>query len=190
MGRQGPGAQALDPQAAARQQAAHPLANHPFAVHGHTVYGLLTIGGCPVQAPLGRDTRTTLYSLLATAYSLLPTPYSLLTIGGCPVQAPLGRDTRTTPHSLLPTGYSLLPTPCTSHPRVKGTGFSPYIRLSHFSERNPRGEAAPEGSRGPQALDKGLEAVGFSRGLFNNALQFILASARGPELCPRVLKGK
>jgi hypothetical protein len=174
MGRQGPGAQALDPQAAPRQKAAHPLATTHSLSTANTVYRLLTIGGCPVQAPLGRDTS---YWLFATGYSLLPTPYWLLAgapsklrlggirellptpyclLAGAPSKLSLGgiRELLSTPYCLLPTGYCLLATaywllptgycllataywllatpyycllstPCTSHPRVKGTGFSP-----------------------------------------------------------------
>jgi hypothetical protein len=147
MGRQGPGAQALDPQAAPRQKAARPLANHPFAVHGQhclpaadywrvprpssawadTSYWLFATGyrllatpywllPTPYSLPYSLlptpySLLTTLYSLLATLYSLLATAYSLLTIGGCPVQAPLGRDTRTTPYWLPAVGYWRVPRP-------------------------------------------------------------------------------
>jgi hypothetical protein len=139
MGRQGPGAQALDPKAAPRQKAAHPLANHPFAANGQHCLPAAHYWRVPrpSSAWAGYENYSLLpYWLLATPYycllptgywrvprpssawagyenySLLATPCCLLTIGGCPVQAPLGRDTRTTLHSLLATPYyCLLPTP-------------------------------------------------------------------------------
>jgi hypothetical protein len=182
MGRQGPRAQALDPQAALRQQAPRSLTNHPFAANGQRTPdsgapSKLRLGGIRAIGywlfAIGYLLLAIGYWLFATAYCLLPTGYWLLAIGYCLlatayfipsaaegsafafrqtaaatlkiVACPCSATTRNKNYWLLATAYWLLPTPCTSHPRVKGTGFSPYIRPSHFSRKKPtrRSRARP-----------------------------------------------